>query len=104
MSQVREIKCPHCREWTMWNGDVDDRCLNCGEFIEPQRFSREIEKKINTELLKENDYFFIKTTDGPLRRGFKHFLNSLRWMAYYVQIIFFLFVTLLLVLLSLITG
>jgi len=104
MSQVREIKCPHCGQWTMWNGDIDDRCLYCDEFIEPQRFSREIEKKINTELLKENDFFFIKPGDGPFKRAYKRFFNSLRWVAYYVQIIFFLFVTLLLVLLSLITG
>lgn len=104
MSQVRELKCPHCGEWTMWNGLVDDRCLNCSEFLEPQRFSREIEKKISTELLKENDYFFIKPEDGQLKRWCKAFLNLVRWWAYYVQIAFFIFVTTLLVLLSIITG
>jgi hypothetical protein len=104
MSQVREIKCPHCGEWTMWNGLVDDRCLNCGEFLEPQRFSREIEKKISRELLKENDYFFIKPEDGAFKRWGKRFLNVLRWWAYYIQIAFFIFVTTLLVLLSIFTG
>ena len=100
MSQVREIKCPHCGEWTMWNGLVDDRCLFCDEFLEPQRFSREVEKKISKELLKENDYFFIKPEDGPIKRWCKSFLNLVRWWAYYVQVLFFIFVTLLLVLLS----
>ena len=100
MGQVREIKCPHCGEWTLWNGNVDDRCLYCGGFLEPQRFSREVEKKVNRELLKENDYFFIKPTDGLIILWCKRFLNSLRWLAYYVQIAFFLFVTMLLVLLS----
>ena len=104
MSQIREIKCPHCGEWTMWNGEVDDRCLFCNEFLEPKRFSREVEKQINRELLKENDYFFIKPDDGTLARWFKSILNKVRWLAYYVQIAFFIFVTLLLVLLSLITG
>ncbi|MFI5136900.1 MAG: hypothetical protein ACHQIM_03675 [Sphingobacteriales bacterium] len=104
MSQIREIKCPHCGEWTLWNGDVDDRCLFCGEFLEPKRFSREVEKQVNRELLKENDYFFIKPGDGDLTRWFKSILNQVRWLAYYVQIAFFIFVTLLLVLLSLITG
>ncbi|HEY8781920.1 MAG TPA: hypothetical protein VIM16_09915 [Mucilaginibacter sp.] len=104
MSQIREIKCPNCGEWTMWNGQVDDRCLYCGGFLEPQRFSREVEKKINLELLEENDYFFIKPADSPIKRWYKHFFNSIRWLAYYVQIAFFLFVTLLLVLLSLIVG
>ena len=104
MSQIREIKCPHCGEWTLWNGDIDDRCLFCDEFLEPQRFSREVEKKINQDLLKENDYFFIKPTDGLIKRLCKRFLNRLRWLAYYVQIAFFIFITLLLVLLSIIAG
>jgi hypothetical protein len=104
MSQIREIKCPHCGKWTMWNGDVDDRCLYCGEFLEPQRFSREVERKISTELLKENDYFFVKPGDGTFKRWCKQFLNWLRWWAYYVQIAFFIFITLLLVLLSIFAG
>jgi hypothetical protein len=104
MGQIREIKCPNCGEWTLWNGDIDDRCLYCDEFLEPQRFSREVEKKINQDLLKENDYFFIKPTDGLIKRGCKRILNRLRWLAYYVQIAFFIFVTLLLVLLSIIAG
>ncbi len=101
MSQVREIKCPHCGEWTLWAGDIDDRCLYCGEFLEPQRFSREVEKRIRKEVLKEDDYLFIKPTDGELKRTGKQFLNFIRWWAYYLQIAFFIFVTLILVLLSL---
>ena len=104
MTQIREIKCPHCGQWSMWQGEVDDRCLYCNGFLEPQRFSREIEKRINKELQKEEDYFFIKPEDGPITRMVKQFFNSIRWIAYYVQIIFFLFVTLLLVLISLMTG
>ena len=88
----------------MWKGNVDDRCLNCGEFIEPQRFSREVEKKINKDLKKEDDYFALKPSDGPFTREVKYFFNSLRWMAYYVQLIFFAFITLLLVLLSILAG
>jgi phage FluMu protein Com len=104
MSQVREIKCPNCGEWTMWAGDIDDRCLYCNSFLEPQRFSREVEKKVNKELLKENDYFFIKPTDGPLKRELKTFFNSIRWWVYYMQLLFFIFISLLLVLISLFAG
>src|ERR1700709_667804 len=71
LSQVREIKCPHCGEWTMWAGKVDDRCLYCDGFLEPQRFSREVEKKVNLELLKENDYLFVKPGDGAFTRWIK---------------------------------
>jgi hypothetical protein len=102
LTQVREIKCPHCREWTMWNGHVDDRCLFCGEFLEPNRFSREVEKKINIELLKEDDYLFVKPGDNLFMRLCKRVFNTLRWWAYYMQIAFFLFVTFLLVLISLV--
>jgi hypothetical protein len=104
MSQVREIKCPHCGEWTLWNGHIDDRCLYCNGFLEPQRFSREVEKKVRKEVIKENDYFFIKPGDGLFKRICKRFLNVLRWWAFYLQIVFFIFITLLLVIISLITG
>ena len=100
MSQIREIKCPHCGEWTLWNGDVDDRCLYCGQFLEPQRFSREVEKKIAAEVKKENDYFAIKPTDGPVTQRIKGSLNSLRWLIYYLQIAFFVFITMLLLILT----
>ena len=85
----------------MWQGDVDDRCLYCAEFLEPQRFSREVEKKVNRELLKENDYLFIKPGDNGFTRWVKTGLNSTRWLAFYLQIAFFMFVTALLVLISL---
>jgi len=104
MSQVSEIKCPHCGEWTLWKGEIDDRCLYCNEFIEPNRFSRAVEKKIVEEIKKENDYFALKPTDGPFKHQVKVFLNSLRWSIYYLEIAFFIFITLLLVLLSLLAA
>ncbi len=100
MRKVSELKCPHCGEWTLWTGHVDDRCLYCHEFVEPKRFSREVEKKIRQEVVKENDYFFIKPTDGPIKSRIKRSLNSMRWGVYYLQIIFFGFVTLILLLTS----
>ena len=104
MSQVREIKCPHCGEWTLWAGHIDDRCLYCNSFLETRRFSREVEKKVRNEVLKENDYFAIKPGDSDLKRYTKKALNSLRWWVVYLQIAFFIFVTLLLVLISLLPG
>jgi len=94
MSQVCEIKCPHCGQWTLWKGDVDDRCLYCDSFLEPQRFSREIEKKIVTQVKKENDYFALKPTDGRIKREVKIFFNSFRWLIYYFEIAFFIFIIL----------
>jgi hypothetical protein len=104
MSQVREIKCPQCGKWTLWAGDIDDRCLYCDSFLESRRFSREVEKKIRGEVRKENDYFFINPTDGPFKRFCKNFLNSLRWLVISLQVAFFVFVTIIIVLISLIPG
>jgi len=104
MTQVREIKCPHCGEWTMWTGGLDDRCIACGNFLETRQFSREIEKRVSKQLLAEDDYLFIRPGDGLVKRLFKRSLNSVRWMAFYLQIAFFLFVTILLVLISLLPG
>jgi hypothetical protein len=88
----------------MWQGKVDDRCLYCGEFLEPKRFSREIEEKIIIQIKKEGDYFAIKPTDGPVKKQIKSFLNAIRWLVYYLQLALFGFVTLLLLLLSLLAG
>jgi len=88
----------------MWTGHIDDRCLYCNSFLEPQRFSREVEKKVSREVLKEADYLFIKPGDGVFKREVKKFINSFRWVVFYLQIVFFAFITLLLVLLSFLTG
>ena len=104
MTQVREIKCPRCREWTMWQGDLDDRCLFCGEFLEPNRFSREVEKKVNKQLLKEDGYLFIRPGDSPVKQWFKRLLSRARWIVILLQIAFFIFVTLMLVAISLLPG
>jgi len=88
----------------MWQGKVDDRCINCGEFLEPERFSSEVEKRIANQIKKEDDYFAIKPSDGPFIKEVKSFFNSMRWLVYYIQIAMFAFVTLLLLLLSLFAG
>jgi len=104
MGQVRELKCPHCGEWTLWAGSIDDRCLYCDGFLEPQRFSREVEKKILKEVVKENDYLFIRPTDSDLKRQGKLFLNGVRWVFLYIQVVFFIFISIILVLISIIAA
>jgi hypothetical protein len=88
----------------MWQGGVDDRCIDCGEFLETRRFSREIEKKINNELKAEDDYFAPKPNDGPATRLFKQIFNTFRWSAYYVQLVIFTFVTLLIFAISMLSA
>lgn len=104
MAPIREIKCPHCGTWTMWQGDLDDRCINCGEFLEPKRLPHEVEKRVNKELLKEDSYLFIKPADGEVKRKAKGFLKGLSWVVISLQVLFFVFVTALIVLISILPG
>jgi hypothetical protein len=104
MTQIREIKCPNCGEWTMWQGGLDDRCLFCGGFLESRQFSREVEKKINKQLKEEDDYLFVGPGDGTVKQWFKRSLNRVRWIVILLQIAFFIFVTCLLVIISLLPG
>jgi hypothetical protein len=100
MSQVREIKCPHCGKWTLWDGGIDDRCLNCNGFLETRAFSREVEKKMRTEAAREKNILIIKPGDGPLTRLGKRLLNALRWWTIIMQVTFFVIVTIIIVMIS----
>jgi rRNA maturation protein Nop10 len=105
MSQASEIKCPGCGKWTLWTGKVDDKCIHCGEFLEPERFSREAEKKlVKGRRIKENHYFDLSPTDGPVQREVKLFFNSMLWGFYYLEIAFFIFMTALLAVVGIIAA
>jgi len=104
MNQASEIKCPHCGKWTLLTNKVDERCAFCNEHLEPGRFSREAEKKIVRGRLKENHYFVLRPTDGPVQRELKLFFNSMLWGFYYLEIAFFIFMTALLALVGVIAG
>ncbi|GAB2692917.1 hypothetical protein GCM10027037_15440 [Mucilaginibacter koreensis] len=104
LNKVSEVKCPHCKEWTLWRGHVDDRCLYCGSFLDPQRFSRDVERKIRNEVIAEQDLFYIKPEDGPTKRRIKEQLNKLRWLFFYVQLGFAIFVGFILLIISILPG
>ena len=104
MSQVREIKCPHCGQWTMWDGKIDDRCLHCDGFLETRQFSRDVERKIRDDARREKSILIIRPEDGLLKRLGKRLLNALRWWTIIMQILFFVVVTIIIVLISILPG
>ena len=63
-----------------------------------------MEKKINKQLKEEDDYLFVGPGDGTIKRWFKRSLNRVRWIVILLQIAFFVFVTCLLVIISLLPG
>ncbi|MDP9076082.1 MAG: hypothetical protein M3O71_01535 [Bacteroidota bacterium] len=104
MSQVREIKCPQCGKWTLWEGDINDRCLYCNSFLESHSFSRGIEKKAREEAMRESGFLYIRPGDGPVKRALKRSISAFRWLGIYLQVAFFIVVTIIIVLISLIPG
>lgn len=95
MSQVSEIKCPHCGAWNTGTGKVDATCVKCNEYLEPELVAREEEKKIAIAQ-KQGYYMVIKDSDETIVQIFKMFVNSIRWSAYYVAMLFFVFAAILL--------
>ena len=88
MSLVSEIKCPHCGHWHPSTGMADARCAACGDYLEPERLAHEKEMKI-AESKKGNYYLEVKDSDETITQIFKIFVNSARWTAYYMVMLFF---------------
>ena len=91
MSQVNEIKCPDCGAWNPSAGIVDAKCVKCGAYLEPERVAHEEDVKL-AESRKQNYYLVINENDEQLTQIFKIFVNSVRWGAYYLVMLFFLLV------------
>ncbi|MGZ3821977.1 MAG: hypothetical protein ACXVB6_15395, partial [Mucilaginibacter sp.] len=53
---------------------------------------------------KEKHYFVLKSTDGPIQREVKLFFNSMLWGLYFVEIAFFVFVTVLIAVVGIIAA
>jgi len=104
LSVKQEIKCPHCHEWTLWRGHIDDRCLYCGEFLEIENFTRSIETKIKREVKKENDFLFVREGDSVFLKKLKTNLRPIRTAVYYLQIGFVIFISALLWLIGIISA
>jgi phage FluMu protein Com len=96
LAAKKEIKCPHCKEWTLWRGETYDRCLYCNEFLQNEVFIAQVERKIMTEVKEEADLFFIKPSDGPFKRGLKRFFRRFRKIFVIIQASFIAFMTFLL--------
>ncbi len=91
MSQVSEIKCPACGEWSKWTGKVDEKCPSCSESFNPARERYTETNRLNAEIHRKNSYLIIKDTDDPIMHMLKQFINWLRWTTFYgISVIFFI--------------
>jgi hypothetical protein len=61
-----EKKCPNCKQWTSWQGNLTDACLHCDTLLQ-QSIAAERDVWLARESeIKKNDFFIPKETDGPL--------------------------------------
>jgi hypothetical protein len=102
MSQVSEIKCPVCGEWSKWTSKIDERCPHCGAYLDHGRLQYAEENRINAERAKENSYLIIKDTDDPLVQMGKQFLNWLRWTTFYGISVMYFFIAVMVILYGLV--
>jgi hypothetical protein len=96
LSVKKEIKCPHCKQWTLWRGETYDRCLYCYEFLQNDIFIKQVENKIREEVKEENDIFFVKPTDGKFVAFSKRFLRKFRRFFIFAEVALIAFMTFLL--------
>lgn len=90
MTQISEIKCPHCTQWTTWTGKIDEKCQYCHGILDPHRFSHEAEKHIKKpENPKKAHFFSPNPKDGSVKRELKSLLNSMGWIFFYSEIAFY---------------
>ncbi len=104
LSNKQEIKCPHCHEWTLWRGRIDDRCLYCNGFLKVEDFTKSVEVKIKKEVKREDDFLFIRPEDSKFKKKLKTTLLPIRNMMIYVQVGFAVFISALLWIIGVISA
>jgi len=97
MSQVSEIKCPHCGQWGQWNSKIDETCAHCTAYLDPVRLSQEKERVFYEQNRKKSDFLIVKESDETIVQIFKIFMTPIRTATYYGVGLIFVVVAILLV-------
>ena len=101
MSQLNIVKCPKCEQWGNRAGKDDDKCEHCGEYLEPARFVHAEEVRVEEDKRKDN-YLVLKDSDETIVQLGKLFVNAMRWGSYFGAVLFFIAITVMLVIFGLI--
>lgn len=85
----REIKCPECKQWTSWNGNIQDRCVFCNELIEKEAFKKlAAEENLQAVSANNRPNIIIHPDDSFLVRLSKKIQLACQGFVYYAQIAF----------------
>ena len=91
MSQLSEIKCQACGQWSSWASKIDEKCPKCGAYLDPGRFQYAEEPRMVAERDKESRELYLKDTHDPIMLMIKQFIHWLRWGTFYgISVIVFI--------------
>lgn len=92
-----QSKCWNCSEWTENTGQLEDRCLHCGEIINKVHFDNKNKALTNQIIDKQNSLLVIRDDDAL-------WLRFLKRSGLIVQFIFVSFASFIIWLVTLLTG
>jgi len=67
-----EIKCPHCGLWTIWNGMLQDPCLQCGELLEQEKINKLQVAEKKRQLVAELEIVRLERQNSFLSKVFRY--------------------------------
>lgn len=92
-----QSKCWNCSEWTINSGEIEERCVYCGELLNKSHFENRNKALTNQLIDKQNSWLVIREEDGRL-------LRFLKKTGIIVQFIFVSFASFVIWLVTLLTG
>lgn len=94
-----EKRCKHCSKWGPWNGQIDDKCVHCGEYLREEERVYEQKREAKRRQLelnfKEKWPFTVKPEDNIFVKivkqiGFGIFFVFMSIISAFVWIMFWL--------------
>lgn len=68
----QEIKCSHCKQWTIWKGELYDRCQICGELLELEKIERIRQQQEKKKAAEEQERIRVAQQHPFFRRVFNY--------------------------------
>lgn len=65
----REIKCPHCNNWTVWKEALYDQCLSCNKYIKQDKINVLNVTAAQEKLDKEKEFASSANQNPYLRKA-----------------------------------
>jgi len=81
----QEKRCPHCSKWSSWNGNLDDKCEHCGEYL---KLNERIEIAEKEEKQKKLQFNFKEKFPFTVKEGDNLVVKGVKTVGYWVYFVF----------------